>query len=373
MSTTSTTSTTSTRNTTSTTLRAAWARAWRTAPFVIGLLPALEGIRLALSPHGLPLLALPVFVFGIIPVLDVILGRSRVLLEEDPAPRAAAYDLWLWLWLPLQLVALGLALRTIPAGVIDGSVTVVEAAAAALSLGLMSGLGINVAHELMHRRGAPERAAAELIMTLATYTHFCVEHVLGHHKHVATPQDPASSRKGESLYAYWPRTLWGGLRSAWNLEGERARKQGLRGLADRRVRYVVDVAVVYAAAFALGGVVGVVIFAAQSVVAILLLETINFIEHYGLARAQTDDGRYERCTPHHSWNASERLTNAFLFHLERHADHHHLASRPYYALRHVDDSPQLPTGYAGMIPVALVPPLWRKVMDPRVDAWNARS
>jgi alkane 1-monooxygenase len=347
-------------------------RAWRSAPFVIGLLPALEGIRVALSPHGIRLVALPVFLFGIIPLLDVLFGRSRVLLEDTPAPRAVAYDVWLWLWVPLQLTALGIALHTIPAGVVDGSVSVVEAAAAALSLGLMSGLGINVAHEFMHRRGAPERAAAELIMTLCTYTHFCVEHVLGHHKHVATPEDPASSRKGESLYAYWPRTLLGGLRSAWNLEGERARKQGLKGLSDRRVRYAVDVAVVYVVAFAVGGAWGVALFAAQSVVAMLLLEAINFIEHYGLARARDDDGRYERCTPHHSWNASERLTNAFLFHLERHADHHHLASRPYYALRHVDDSPQLPTGYAGMIPLALVPPLWRVVMDPRVDAWNAR-
>jgi alkane 1-monooxygenase len=139
------------------------------------------------------------------------------------------------------------------------------------------------------------------------------------------------------------------------------------------MRYPVVLAVVYVVIAVVVGVWGVVFFALQSLVAMTLLEVINYIEHYGLARREIEPGRYERCLPEHSWNASERLTNWFLFHLQRHADHHHVASRPYYALRHIEESPQLPTGYAGMILLALVPPLWRRVMDPRVEAWHGRA
>jgi alkane 1-monooxygenase len=227
----------------------------------------------------------------------------------------------------------------------------------------------------MHRRGRLERGLAELLMTTTTYTHFCVEHVLGHHKHVATPLDPASSHLGESLYAYLPRTLLGGVRSAWRLEGQRRKNAGLSwwSLKNRQVRYPLVLALVYVGIAIFVGPIGVVFFAGQSLVAMLLLETINYIEHYGLARRELSPGRYERCLPWHSWNASQRLTNWFLLHLQRHADHHHIASRPYYALRHVDESPQLPFGYATMVLLALLPPLWCRVMDERARAWNARQ
>ncbi len=339
-------------------------------PFAIALSIPLAGIRVALHPEGVRLVLLPLVIFGAVPLLDLVLGRSRGLLEESAAPRDARYDVWLWLWVPLQLSAVSLGVVYV-GGSSDLSWTAF--ALAALSMGLVSGIGINVAHELMHRRGRLERALAEVLMTSATYTHFCVEHVLGHHKHVATPDDPASSHLGESLYAYLPKTLFGGLRSAWRIESKRVAAQKLRGFADRRVRYVVVIVAVYAACVAAAGVWGAVFFALQSLVAMLLLETINYVEHYGLARRELSPGKYERCLPWHSWNASERLTNWFLFHLQRHADHHHLASRPYYALRHIDESPQLPTGYAGMILLSLVPPLWRRVMDPRVMAWNEKQ
>ena len=294
------------------------------------------------------------------------------------------------MWIPLQIVAvvgifwrlatdasltpsLGAVVET-PSDVTAWA-PVLTFALLALSTGLMTGIGINVAHELMHRRGRPERAGAEILMVMTTYTHFCVEHVLGHHKHVSTPVDPASSRLGESIYVYLPRTLLGGLRSAWRLEGQRVRRVGIPSwsLRNRRLRYALTLLAVYVFIGATVGAVGVVFMALQSAVAMLLLETINFIEHYGLARREIRPGVYERTMPAHSWNASERMTNWFLFHLQRHADHHHLASRPFFALRHIDDSPQMPTGYAGMILLALVPPLWRRVMDPRVLAWQARQ
>jgi alkane 1-monooxygenase len=355
----------------------------RTLPFSIAFLVPALALNVAVSPSWSTALALPILVFGVFPVLDLVLGRSTVLASVDEAAATMArdwrFDLWLWLWVPLQLVAIVGCVVGFGGGVVDAASEGVAMGpglffTGALACGLASGVGINVAHELMHRRGRFERALAEILMTSTTYTHFCVEHVHGHHKNVATPLDPASSRFGESLYAYLPRTLVGGLRSAWRIETARARRAGDAGtLRDRRLRYAVVLVVVYAAIGALVGMGGVLFFAAQSLVAMLLLETINYVEHYGLDRREVRPGVYERTTPHHSWNASERLTNWVLFHLQRHADHHHIASRPYFALRHIDDSPQLPTGYAGMVLLALVPPLWRHVMHPRVAAWHARG
>lgn len=340
-------------------------------PFCIALITPVVGLALGVHPQGLVLALLPLIVFVVLPVIDLVGGRERALIEETPTARDWRYDLWLWCWVPLQLIAIAHAV------IVFGTSTTLSmgaTVAGAVSIGLMTGVGINVAHELMHRRGRFERALAEVLMTSATYTHFCVEHVLGHHKHVATPLDPASSRASEGLYTYLPRTLLGGLRSAWRIESKRvaAAKLGV-SLRDRRLRYAVVLVVVYVAIGVFVGAGGVVFFAAQSAVAMTLLEIINYVEHYGLARRELSPGRYERCLPAHSWNASERVTNWFLFHLQRHADHHHVASRPYYALRHVDESPQLPTGYPGMILLALVPPLWRRVMDPRVAAWKAQA
>ena len=312
----------------------------------------------------------PIFVFLLAPVVDAVISVNTVNPDSDEIRHRWLFDGWLMLWVPAQLglIAYGLVV------VSGGTRTPFEQVGLTLAIGLCSGgIGITIAHELMHRKERWARGLAEVLMTSATYTHFCVEHVLGHHRHVATPLDPASSRRGESLYAFLPRTLWGSLASAWRLEGERVAKLGIPtwSLANRRVRYPLVLAVVYLAIAAGFGLVGVAFFLAQSLIAAVLLEIINYIEHYGLARREIAPGRYERVRPAHSWNSPHRFTAWLLFNLPRHADHHYLASRPYPLLRHFDDSPQLPTGYAGMILVALVPPIWRRVMDPRVDAWNA--
>jgi alkane 1-monooxygenase len=350
----------------------------RSLPYSIGFLVPALCLGVAFSPSWSSTLSVPLLVFCVFPLLDLLMGRSTVIASLDDGAASATrdwrFDLWLWAWVPLELVAVVGCVVAFGNGVVDGSLSPGLFVAGALACGLTTGVGINVAHELMHRRGRLERALAEILMTATTYTHFCVEHVHGHHKHVATPLDPASSRPGESIYAYLPRTLVGGLRSAWRIETARVGRAGGGGtLRDRRLRYALTLAVVYVVIGAATGVAGVVFFALQSVVAMLLLETINYIEHYGLFRREIRPGVYERTTPHHSWNASERLTNWVLFQLQRHADHHHIASRPYFALRHIDDSPQLPTGYPGMVLLAFVPPLWRRIMDPRVAAWHARD
>lgn len=367
---------------TTTTALSSIAPGWlRPLPFGVAWLVPLAALAVALRPQGLMLLLLPALIFVVVPLLDLALGRSERTLEPESAAlkaRDLRYDLWLWLWVPLHwgIVAVALVqaggLSPLGAGAIELSWG--QLAGLAVAVGLMGGLGINVAHELMHRRGRAERALAEVLMMATSYTHFCVEHVLGHHKHVATPGDPASARRGESLYAFLPRTIVGGVRSAWRLEGERARRTGQAGtLRDRRLRYPLALLLLWSALGLLAGPVGLAVFWLQGAVAVLLLEIVNYVEHYGLSRREVRPGVYERTTPFHSWNASERVTNWLLFHLERHADHHAHASRPYFALRHVDRSPQLPTGYAGMLLLALVPPLWRRVMDPRVDAWLQRQ
>lgn len=333
------------------------------APFwLIYAIAALLAVALAVG--GPWPLVVPLFVFGVVPVADVLLGRD----ETDLGPRVWWHDLPLWLWVPTQLAAIGWLVSraaTLSAG---------ELMVDVLAVGILSGAGgITIAHELVHRKGLAEQVLAEILMTSVTYTWFCVEHVLGHHRNVATPRDPATSRLGESLYAFLPRTLAGSFRSFWTIEGEHVARRGLPAWRDRRLRYLAVLAGVHGAIAALAGPVAWAAFAGQGLVAVLLLEVINYVEHYGLLRRETAPGEYERVRPHHSWNSTEWLSGAFLFHLPRHADHHAYASRPYPELRAWPDGPHLPWGYATAVLVALVPPLWRAVMDPRVVAARARA
>jgi alkane 1-monooxygenase len=290
------------------------------------------------------------------------LGRD----DTDRAPDTGSawlHDLALRLWVPVQLGLVGLTLWTAP------SLGWGELLLLSISLGILTGAGgINVAHELMHRKSKLDRALAEVLMASTTYTWFCVEHVLGHHRRVATPADPASARQGEHVYAFVPRSVVGGLTSFFELERDYAGRRGIRwwSLRDRRTRYTLGLATIYGGLLAVGGPVAVVVFAVQSAAAVALLEVINYVEHYGLTRREVRPGEYERVKPEHSWNSTHVVTGAFLFNLPRHADHHAFASRPYWQLRAWPDAPQLPLGYATMVLVALVPPLWFRMMDPAV-------
>jgi alkane 1-monooxygenase len=309
--------------------------------------------------------AVVAFVFGAVPLLDAWLGHERRNPGEDIA-HARRFDVPLVLWVVTQVAVLMWWITR------DMGETIgVALALGTLSVGLMTGgIGITVAHELMHRKSRFERALAEVLMSCVGYAHFCIEHVHGHHRHVATPLDPASSRLGENVYRYLPRTIFGGFASAWSIEAERMTRSGAHvwHWRNRMLRYAAVQLAIYTTLFAALGGLAVALWAAQSVVAIVLLEVINFVEHYGLERRELAPGKYERVQPRHSWNASHRVTNWLLFNLQRHSDHHFLASRPYDVLRHYDDVPQLPAGYATMVLVALVPPLWRRIMDPRVHA-----
>jgi alkane 1-monooxygenase len=321
---------------------------------------------------GIAMFLTPVVIFVGIPLADAVVGMDTEDTLVDGGPGPAAFDGLLHAWVISQTLAFGAVLWVVS----SGGLTPLEWVGLTLSTALVSvGGGINVAHELMHRTDKLHRAEAEWLMTLACYTHFCVEHVLGHHRRVATAEDPASSRRGESLYAFLPRTVVGGLVSAWHIETERTARRGIGpwSLRNRRFRYALDLGVLSTVIAVAFGPVALVFFWVQGVLAFSLLEVINYVEHYGLARKQLATGRYERVRPQHSWNANHLVSNGWLFNLQRHADHHANASRPYYKLRAIEDGPQLPFSYPMAILVALVPPLWMRIMDPLLDEVGAQS
>ena len=237
------------------------------------------------------------------------------------------------------------------------------------SVGIIVGaVGINVAHELGHRTTSGEQLLAKIMLLPALYQHFFIEHNRGHHKHVATDRDPATARFGEPVYAFWLRSVTGSWCNAWALERQRLVKLGLPavGWQNEMIRFSTVQTLWLAAIFALFGWPGLVGAVSIATVGFLLLETINYIEHYGLQRRLLASGRPEPVSPAHSWNSNHELGRIFLYELTRHSDHHFKATRKYQILRHIDQSPQLPFGYPTSVLIALVPPLWFALMNPRV-------
>ncbi len=312
----------------------------------------------------------PILAFVIIPVVDHLVGPDSQTPGESVLAWLATDRFYRWatyLYLPNQYLSLAFACWLWSGG---GWLTMgfVDKLGLMATVGLIGGLAINAAHELGHTRERSERGLSKIALAQTCYGHFYVEHNRGHHVRVATAEDPASARFGEGLYAFLPRSVTGGLRSAWRIEAAR-----LAGTGKSRWSLDNDILNAWLISAALFTVLSVWFGPAvlpwliiQAIVGFSLLETVNYMEHYGLRRQQLPNGRYERVRPAHSWNSSTVITNVLLFHLQRHSDHHANPLRPYQVLRHVDDAPQLPSGYSAMLLLALVPPLWRRVMDPRV-------
>jgi alkane 1-monooxygenase len=311
----------------------------------------------------------PFLVFVIFPLLDILIGLDPTnppdsvikWLERDRYYRWCTY-----LFLPIQYAGLVFACWLWSSGKLSS----VDDIGLALTVGMVSGIAINTAHELGHKRERLERWLSRVALAQSGYGHFFIEHNRGHHVRVATPEDPASARLGESFYAFWPRTVAGSLRSAWGLERVRLARMGRSAWTLRNdiLGAWAMTFVLYAALALAFGPVVLPYLLAQAVIGFSLLEVVNYLEHYGLLRQRREDGRYERTGPEHSWNSNNVASNVLLYHLQRHSDHHANPVRRYQALRHVDQAPQLPTGYAGMIVLAAIPPLWRAVMDHRLLA-----
>jgi alkane 1-monooxygenase len=311
----------------------------------------------------------PALVFVLFPLLDIAIGLDATnppdsvlkFLEQDRYYRWCTY-----VFIPIQYAGLVFACWQWS----SGALAPLEAIGLALTMGVVGGIAINTAHELGHKRASAERWLSRVALAQTGYGHFFIEHNRGHHVRVATPEDPASSRLGESFWAFLPRTVAGSLRSAWGIEATRLDRLGRSHWSlhnDILSAWLMTVGLFAALTVAFGPVV-LPYLLVQAVIGFSLLEVVNYLEHYGLRRQRREDGRYERCRPEHSWNSNNVASNVLLYHLQRHSDHHANPTRRYQALRHVEEAPQLPTGYAGMIVLAWFPPLWRRVMDPRLLA-----
>ena len=321
------------------------------------------------------------FVYLLIPLVDWLIGEDRVNANElDEQTRmklinAAPYFKWLPIvCLPIYLGALAWSTHIFVTNPLHW--TWLGMFGWLLSLGTIGVvLGINVAHELVHKDSRLEQWCGGIYLSLVTYAGFKVEHVRGNHVNVSTPLDASSARYNQSLYHFWPRAMYHNVRNAFVLEAKRLVSKGVSPWHWRNeLIWWYGLSVLWASAcFMVWGWVGVAFFIAQGFIAALLLETVNYLEHYGLHRRQLDNGRYERTTHLHSWNSGYLLTNLFLFQLQRHSDHHANPKRRYQDLVHHDDSPQLPAGYAAMVVLAFIPPLWRRVMNPRVQAYYGNS
>jgi alkane 1-monooxygenase len=317
----------------------------------------------------------PILAFCIIPALELLLQPSTANLsaaEEEMAKNDRLYDALLYAIAPLQYGSLLLFLYTVAQKNGMGPAL----AGQVVSMGILCGVfGINVGHELGHRQHRFEQLLAKSLLLTSLYTHFFIEHNKGHHKHVATPHDPSSAPYRMWLYHFHLRSIWGVYLGAWRIAAADLKAKGLRVLHYKNEMLqlqLLTLAFLVAIGAAFGWMALLCFFGAAAVGAILL-ETVNYIEHYGLQRRQRASGQYERAQPHHSWNSNHPVGRLMLFELTRHSDHHYLASRKYQVLRHHAEAPQLPTGYPGSMLLAALPPLWFWVMDRQMKKYNLHT
>jgi alkane 1-monooxygenase len=309
----------------------------------------------------------PLVIHALLPVLDRVLGEDF----SNPPESAVAqleqdmfYRAMVWAYVPMQMIGTVLGAWI----AVTHPLSWMGYAALVLTVGAINGVGIGTAHELGHKKEAVDRWLSKIALAPSAYGHFFVEHNRGHHKRVATPEDPASARMGESFWAFLPRSVWGSLQSAWALEQERLNKQGhsVWHPQNHNLQAWGLTLLLFGALCGWLGWMALPLLLLQAGYAISMLEVVNYVEHYGLLRQKDTAGRYVRCEPEHSWNSNHLVGNLLLYQLQRHSDHHAHPSRRYQALRHFANAPQLPAGYATMITVAYWPPLWFAWMDRRV-------
>jgi alkane 1-monooxygenase len=323
-----------------------------------------------------PLWIGPILLYVLLPLLDWRYGTDgqnapdevMAALEDDKYYRYCTYA-----FIPFQYLSLILGAYLFTASDLswlgfDGGLGWLGKIGLAFSVGALGGVGINTAHEMGHKKESLERWLAKITLAQTFYGHFYIEHNRGHHVRVATPEDPASSRFGQTFWEFLPRTVWGSLTSSWELEAQRMRrlnKSPWHWQNDVLNSWAMSV-VLFGALIVVFGPAVIPFLVIQAVYGFSLLESVNYMEHYGLLRQKTESGRYERCAPVHSWNSDHLVTNLFLYHLQRHSDHHANPTRRYQTLRSMEGAPNLPTGYASLIGVTYVPALWRRLMDHRV-------
>lgn len=345
----------------------------RIAPFWLSTL-FLPLVVVAATQGGWTIALLPLFAWGLFSVLDGLFGLET----QNADPEIAQADLFWYravtlIWVPLQFIVIFATLAyTQQADHLSAS----EKIWLFFGIGVLSGsVGINYAHELMHQKNKLERWLADLLMTSVLYGHFRSEHLLNHHRYVATPKDPVTARYNEGFHRYFPRVLRQCIRSAWEAEVGLLARKNLPATDFRNPfwRYGILQLGFVALAGLIGGWAGIGLFVLQAFVAVWQLELVNYIEHYGLTRKHLGEGKYEHVMPRHSWNAAQKASNWLLINLQRHSDHHYKPDRRFPLLQTygTDEAPQLPFGYPVMTMAAMVPPVFRRIMNPRVRKWRA--
>ena len=348
------------------------ARLSHAAPFWMSLLIVPLAL-LSITQGGLWVLSLPLFAWWLLSLLDALTGLNLDNADPQiPEGHLFWYRLVTLIWFPVQAALLVFALAAVPGA---EHLDTHEKVLIFFGLGIVSGtIGTNYAHELMHQKTRLERWLADLLLASVLYSHFRTEHLLVHHRYVGTPKDAVTARYNEGFHRYFPRVLRQSFVSALGAEAARLRRKGVSpwSFANPFWRYAFLQAVWVALALGLGGPEGLALFLVCAATAIWQLELVNYVEHYGLTRKHLGEGRYEHVKPRHSWNAAHRASNWLLINLQRHSDHHYKPDRRFPLLQTYpeDEAPQLPYGYPVMTTLALVPPLWRRVMNPRVRAWR---
>jgi len=316
----------------------------------------------------LPLL----YTFFLIPFAELFIKADPSNLdevEEALAKKNKAYDFILYAAVIMQYYSLWVFFNSLK----QNGLNTIDIAGRVISMGLLCAtFGINVAHELGHRVNKMEQTFAKMLLLTSLYMHFFIEHNKGHHKHVATPHDPSTAKYNQSLYAFWPQTLIGTYLSAWKIANEEVEKKGKRrwSLQNEMLLFQLIQLTFVLIILYFFSVKITILFIVAALIGGLLLESVNYIEHYGLSRTQTTEQQFERVQPHHSWNSNHIIGRLMLFELSRHSDHHYLASRKYQILRSFDNAPQMPTGYPGMILLSLFPPLWFKIMHQQIKKYK---
>lgn len=309
----------------------------------------------------------PLFIHGVIPTLDKLIGEDT----ENPPLDAIAdleadpyYSRIVKLFIPLQyatnVYGAYLASRK--------GTSVADQVLLGTLVGMVNGIAINTAHELSHKNGRLEHYLSHLALAPSGYNHFRIEHPYGHHRRVATPEDPASSRLGETFWKFLPRTVIGSFKSAIEIEKKRLERKKLPFFCKENelIHGWAMSAIYHGLMFKKFSMRSVPFQLTQATYAVTLFEAVNYIEHYGLKREKKENGQYERTLPEHSWNNNNLVTNLFLYQLQRHSDHHAYPTRSFQTLRHFENAPQLPAGYGAMLLPAFIPAWWSKIMDDRV-------
>jgi len=323
-----------------------------------------------IEPHFM-LLMIPYIVFyGVVALLDKIIGEDDSnppeavvpQLEDDNYYRYITYALVPILWLSFLFSAWFVGTQNL---------TWYEVIVVSFSSALICGFGLNLGHELGHKKNRFDRNLAKIVLAIGAYGHFFIEHNRGHHKDVATQEDPASSQMGENIYQFLLREMPGAFFRALKLEKARLAKENKNAwhIDNEILQPAIITLILYTALLIAYGPIMIPFLIIVMFFGAFQLTSANYIEHYGLLREKLENGRYERCQPKHSWNSNHKVSNWLLFHLQRHSDHHANSARGYQSLRDFKEAPQLPSGYFGMFTLSYIPPLWRKVMDPKVAEW----